>query len=85
MEARRHLVFWWRACRDIDSDNAAELFRSSPTKLADECGVNRSDSQLNALFNAMMEREPEWRDGARAKARADIENAQKSLKDLETR
>jgi hypothetical protein len=39
--------------------------------------------RLNALFNAMMEREREWRDGARAKARADIENAQKSLKELE--
>jgi hypothetical protein len=38
---------------------------------------------LNALFDAMMEREREWREGARAKARADIEAAQKNLKDLE--
>ena len=39
--------------------------------------------RLNALFGAMMEREREWRDGARAKARADIESAQRSLKELE--
>ena len=39
--------------------------------------------RLNALFNAMMEREREWREGARAKARADIESAQKNLKELE--
>jgi hypothetical protein len=26
-DAKRHLVFLWRACHDIDSDNAAELFR----------------------------------------------------------
>jgi hypothetical protein len=219
--AKRHLVFLWRACRDVDSDNASELFRSSLTTLADECGINvlqslppnelkppqperdiwgnplpnpflgskpdlkgqsilmqrnpklaelykkaaespwgawaqwqdeqaanlklramkyDSDShagnvfcngasetekaqfvrnadaatverckaeavpvtfptgkgfnltaqgqitripRLNALFNAMMEREREWREGARAKARADIETAQRSLKELE--
>jgi hypothetical protein len=30
-----------------------------------------------------MEREREWREGARAKAKADIDAAQKNLKDLE--
>jgi hypothetical protein len=216
-DAKRHLVFLWRACRDLDSDNAAELFQRSLEQLA-ECGVNvlqplppnelkapeawrdpwgnplpnpwttkdlagqtalmqrapdlgewlkkfaespyvaacewadkqaavlkqkafRYDShsgnpfadgganetdkaqfvknappevverckweakpvtfptgkgfnltaqsqisripKLSALFNAMMEREREWREGARAKAKAEIEAAQKHLKDLE--
>jgi hypothetical protein len=39
--------------------------------------------KLSALFNGMIEREREWREGARAKARADLETAQKSLKELE--
>jgi hypothetical protein len=220
-DAKRHLAFLWRACHDIDNDNATKLFQWSLTTLADECGINvlqplppnelkppksecdcfgdrlpnpfagpkpdlkgqtilmqrnpklaelykkaaespwgawaqwqdeqaanmkqraikyDSDShaanpfcnganetekaafvrnadaatverckveavpvtfptgkgfnltaqsqisrnlKLNALFNAMMEREREWRDGARAKARADIESAQRSLKELE--
>ena len=220
-DAKRHLVFLWRACRDVDADNATELFRWSLIKLWDECGVNvlqplppnelkppeperdmwgnvlpnpfagskpdlkgqsilmqrnpklgelykkaaespwgawaqwqdeqaanmklrtmkyDSDShagnvfangasetekaqfvrnadaatverckweavpvtfptgkgfnltaqsqisripKLSALFNAMMERQREWRDGARAKAKADIESAQRSLKELE--
>jgi hypothetical protein len=221
-DAKRHLVFLWRACRDADADNAGELFQWALTKLADECGTNvlqplppnelkppeperdmwgnplpnpfvgskpdlkgqtilmqrnpklgelykkaaespwgawadwcdgqaanlklramkyDSDShagnvfangasetekaqfvknadaatverckaeavpvtfptgkgfnltsqsqisripKLSALFNGMMEREREWRDGAKAKARADIESAQRSLKELET-
>jgi len=32
----------------------------------------------------MMEREREWREGARAKAKADIAEATKHLKELET-
>jgi hypothetical protein len=39
--------------------------------------------KLNALFNAAMNHEREWREGARLKARNDIAQAQKSLKDLE--
>ena len=39
-DAKRHLVFLWWTCRDIDSDNATELFRSSLEQLADQCGVN---------------------------------------------
>jgi hypothetical protein len=40
--------------------------------------------KLNALFNSVMEREREWREGARAKAKADIAEATKHLKELET-
>jgi hypothetical protein len=40
--------------------------------------------RLSALWQTMTERERTWREGARAKARADIEAAQKHLKELET-
>jgi hypothetical protein len=39
--------------------------------------------RLNALFTAALDREREWREGARAKARADIEAAKANLADLE--
>jgi hypothetical protein len=39
--------------------------------------------KLNGLFNAANNYEREWREGARAKARADIETAKKNLQDLE--
>ena len=38
-DAKRHLVFLWRACKDTDSDNADELFKWACEQLADECGV----------------------------------------------
>jgi hypothetical protein len=40
--------------------------------------------KLNGLVSAANNYEREWREGARAKARADIETAQKHLKELET-
>ena len=40
--------------------------------------------KLNGLISAANSYEREWREGARAKARADIEAAQKHLKELET-
>jgi hypothetical protein len=39
--------------------------------------------KLSALFNGAMTREREWKEGARQKAKADIEAAQKNLKELE--
>jgi hypothetical protein len=39
--------------------------------------------RLSALFAAAMNHEREWREGARVKARADIEAAKKNLQDLE--
>jgi hypothetical protein len=39
--------------------------------------------RLNALFAGALNYEGEWREGARVKARADIEAAQKNLKELE--
>jgi hypothetical protein len=39
--------------------------------------------QLSGLFNAMLQREHNWRVAARAKARADIETAKRNLQNLE--
>jgi hypothetical protein len=39
--------------------------------------------RLSALFTAAMNHEREWREGARVRVRADIEAAQKNLKELE--
>jgi hypothetical protein len=39
---------------------------------------------LDALFDVMLQCEQEWKEAARAKARADLETAQKSPKELET-
>jgi hypothetical protein len=39
-EARRHLVFLWRACKELEPENPAELFKWSLEQLADDAGVN---------------------------------------------
>jgi hypothetical protein len=39
--------------------------------------------KLNGLFSAANNYERDWREGARAKARADIEAAKKNLQELE--